>query len=30
VVLQGPGHVVNLEMPERFNEVVRSFLRQVG
>ena len=27
VVLPGPGHVVNLEAPERFNEEVRSFLR---
>ena len=27
VVLRGPGHLVNLEAPERFNEEVRSFLR---
>jgi pimeloyl-ACP methyl ester carboxylesterase len=27
VVFEGPGHVVNLEAPERFNEEVRSFLR---
>ena len=26
VVLDGPGHVVNLEAPERFNDEVRSFL----
>ena len=26
VVMPGPGHVVNLEAPERFNEEVRSFL----
>jgi pimeloyl-ACP methyl ester carboxylesterase len=26
VVIPGPGHVVNLEAPERFNEEVRSFL----
>jgi pimeloyl-ACP methyl ester carboxylesterase len=26
VVLNGPGHAVNLEAPERFNEEVRSFL----
>lgn len=26
VVLPGPGHVVNLEAPERFNDEVRSFL----
>jgi pimeloyl-ACP methyl ester carboxylesterase len=25
-VIPGPGHVVNLEAPERFNEEVRSFL----
>jgi len=30
VVIQGPGRAVNLETPERFNEEVRSFLRQVG
>lgn len=27
VVFEGPGHVVNLEAPERFNVEVRSFLR---
>jgi pimeloyl-ACP methyl ester carboxylesterase len=27
VVIEGPGHVVNMEAPERFNEEVRSFLR---
>jgi pimeloyl-ACP methyl ester carboxylesterase len=26
VVIPGPGHAVNLEAPERFNEVVRAFL----
>jgi pimeloyl-ACP methyl ester carboxylesterase len=26
VVIDGPGHVVNLEAPERFDEEVRSFL----
>lgn len=26
VVLEGPGHVVNLEAPDRFNKEVRSFL----
>jgi pimeloyl-ACP methyl ester carboxylesterase len=30
VVLEGPGHVVNLEAPERFNDEVRAFLRAVG
>jgi pimeloyl-ACP methyl ester carboxylesterase len=30
VVWSGPGHVVNLEAPERFNDEVRSFLRDVG
>ena len=30
VVFEGPGHVVNLEAPQRFNEEVRSFLRGVG
>lgn len=30
VVLPGPGHLVNLEAPERFNEEVRAFLRAVG
>jgi len=30
VVIPGPGHLVNLEAPERFNEEVRSFLRQAG
>ena len=27
VVIEGPGHVVNLEAPEQFNEEVRRFLR---
>jgi pimeloyl-ACP methyl ester carboxylesterase len=27
VVIEGPGHMVNMETPERFNEEVRSFLR---
>jgi pimeloyl-ACP methyl ester carboxylesterase len=27
VVLHGPGHVVNVEAPERFDEEVRRFLR---
>jgi pimeloyl-ACP methyl ester carboxylesterase len=27
VVIDGPGHAVNLEAPERFNEEVRRFLR---
>jgi pimeloyl-ACP methyl ester carboxylesterase len=27
VVLEGPGHVVNLEAPEHFNKEVRSFLQ---
>jgi pimeloyl-ACP methyl ester carboxylesterase len=26
VVIPGPGHMVNVEAPERFNEVVREFL----
>jgi pimeloyl-ACP methyl ester carboxylesterase len=26
VILEGAGHVCNLEVPERFNEVLRSFL----
>jgi pimeloyl-ACP methyl ester carboxylesterase len=30
VVLPGPGHVVNVEAPERFNDEVRSFLRDAG
>lgn len=29
VVLQGVGHVCNLEQPEQFNQVVRGFLREV-
>jgi pimeloyl-ACP methyl ester carboxylesterase len=29
VVIEGPGHVVNMEAPERFNDEVRSFLRGV-
>jgi pimeloyl-ACP methyl ester carboxylesterase len=29
VVLPGPGHVVNLEAPERFDQEVRTFLRNV-
>jgi pimeloyl-ACP methyl ester carboxylesterase len=27
VVIEGPGHMVNMETPERFNQEVRSFLR---
>jgi pimeloyl-ACP methyl ester carboxylesterase len=27
VVIPGPGHMVNLEAPDRFNDEVRSFLR---
>ena len=27
VVIPGPGHMVNVEAPERFNDEVRSFLR---
>jgi pimeloyl-ACP methyl ester carboxylesterase len=30
IVFEGPGHVVNLEEPERFNDEVRSFLRGVA
>ena len=30
VVFPGPGHVVNLEAPERFNDEVRAFLRAVS
>lgn len=30
VVIAGPGHVLNVEAPERFNEEVRSFLRHAG
>jgi pimeloyl-ACP methyl ester carboxylesterase len=30
VVIPGPGHMVNLEAPDRFNEEVRSFLRDAG
>jgi pimeloyl-ACP methyl ester carboxylesterase len=30
VVIRGPGHVVNSEARERFNEEVRSFLRRAG
>jgi pimeloyl-ACP methyl ester carboxylesterase len=30
VVIPGPGHMVSMEAPERFNEEVRSFLRDVG
>jgi len=30
VVIPGPGHMVNLEAPGRFNEEVRSFLRDAG
>jgi pimeloyl-ACP methyl ester carboxylesterase len=29
VVIEGPGHVVNLETPDRFNDEVRSFLARV-
>jgi pimeloyl-ACP methyl ester carboxylesterase len=27
VVIEGPGHMVNMETPERFNQEVRTFLR---
>jgi proline-specific peptidase len=30
VVIEGAGHLVNLEQPERFNEVVLEFLSGVG
>ena len=30
VVIEGPGHMVNMETPERFNDEVRSFLRHAG
>jgi pimeloyl-ACP methyl ester carboxylesterase len=30
VVIPGPGHMVNLETPERFNEEVRGFLLSAG
>jgi pimeloyl-ACP methyl ester carboxylesterase len=30
VVIEGPGHMVNMETPERFNDEVRSFLRGAG
>ena len=30
VVFPGPGHVVNLEAPERRNDEVRDLLRSVG
>jgi pimeloyl-ACP methyl ester carboxylesterase len=30
VVVAGPGHVLNLETPERFNEEVRTFLLGAG
>lgn len=30
VVIPGPGHMVNLETPERFNEEVRAFLLGAG
>jgi pimeloyl-ACP methyl ester carboxylesterase len=30
VVIPGPGHMVNLEAPDRFNEEVRSFLAAPG
>jgi pimeloyl-ACP methyl ester carboxylesterase len=30
VVIPGPGHMVNMEAPERFNDEVRSFLRAAG
>jgi pimeloyl-ACP methyl ester carboxylesterase len=30
VVISGPGHMVNMEAPERFNDEVRSFLRGIG
>lgn len=30
VVLEGAGHVCNVELPERFNDEVRTFLDEVG
>ena len=30
VVIPGPGHMVSMEAPERFNDEVRSFLRAAG
>jgi pimeloyl-ACP methyl ester carboxylesterase len=30
VVIPGPGHMVNLEAPDRFNEEVRGFLTAPG
>jgi pimeloyl-ACP methyl ester carboxylesterase len=30
VVIEGPGHMVNMEAPARFNDEVRSFLRRAG
>ena len=30
VVLPGAGHACNLEAPDEFNRVVRSFLRGTG
>lgn len=30
MVLEGAGHVCNLEMPDQFNEVVRGFLADLG
>ena len=30
VVIPGVGHVVNLEVPDRFGDEVRSFLRAAG
>jgi pimeloyl-ACP methyl ester carboxylesterase len=30
VVLEGCGHLSNLEQPERFNEVLADFLRRRG
>jgi pimeloyl-ACP methyl ester carboxylesterase len=30
VVIEGPGHVLTLEAPDRFDDEVRSFLRSIG
>ena len=29
-MIPGPGHMVNMEAPERFNDEVRGFLRAAG
>ncbi len=30
VVIPGAGHVSNLEQPERFNDAIRAFLRELA